>query len=86
MVIAGIDPNPAKAGDIIRWTKGYWTALRPFNGGGGYSNFMMDDEGDARVRAAYGNNYPRLLEIKRKYDPENLFHVNQNIRPFQEPR
>ena len=81
MVIAGIDPNPANAGAITRWTRDYWSAVHPFNPGGAYSNFMMDDEGEARVKAAYGDNYPRLAAIKRKYDPTNLFHVNQNIRP-----
>jgi len=81
MVIAGIDPSPAKATEISRWTKDYWAALHRFNPGGGYSNFMMDDEGEARVKAAYGDNYARLAAIKRKYDPANLFHVNQNIRP-----
>jgi hypothetical protein len=42
---------------------------------------MMDDEGEARVKAAYGNNYQRLASVKKKYDPNNLFQVNQNIRP-----
>jgi FAD/FMN-containing dehydrogenase len=42
---------------------------------------MMMDEGQERVQAAYRDNYPRLLEIKKKYDPLNLFHVNQNIKP-----
>ncbi len=81
MVIAGIDPNPQKAGAIMRWAKAYWDAVHPFNPGGGYTNFMMDDEGDARIKAAYGDNYGRLASIKAKYDPANLFHVNQNIRP-----
>jgi FAD/FMN-containing dehydrogenase len=81
MVIAGIDPNPQKAGAVTRWTKAYWEALHPFNPGGGYVNFMMDDEGDARVKATYGDNYNRLAALKKKYDPANLFHVNQNIRP-----
>ncbi|TJV72599.1 MAG: oxidoreductase, partial [Mesorhizobium sp.] len=49
--------------------------------GGAYINFMMDDEGEARVRAAYGANYERLVAVKRKYDPANLFRVNHNIRP-----
>jgi hypothetical protein len=81
MVIAGIDPDPQKAGPITRWTKTYWEAVHPFNLAGAYPNFMMDDEGEGRVRAAYGGNYDRLSTLKRKYDPENLFRVNQNIRP-----
>jgi hypothetical protein len=81
MVIAGIDPDPAKAGPVTRWAKTYWEAVHPFNPGGGYSNFMMDDEGDARVKASFGDNYSRLAALKKKYDPANLFHVNQNIRP-----
>ena len=81
MVIAGIDPNREKAGPIMRWAKAYWNAVHSFNPGGAYTNFMMADEGDDRVRAAYGENYGRLAAIKAKYDPANLFHVNQNIRP-----
>jgi len=81
MVIAGIDPNPQMAGPITRWTKSYWDAVHPFDMGGAYPNFMMDDEGDARIRASFGSNYARLAEVKRRYDPTNLFHVNQNIRP-----
>jgi hypothetical protein len=81
MVIAGIDPSSAKAAEITRWAKDYWAALHRFNGGGGYSNFMMDDEGEARVKASYGDNYLRLTEVKRRYDPQNLFRSNQNIQP-----
>lgn len=81
MVIAGIDPDPKKAGSITRWTKAYWEAVHPFDLGGAYSNFMMDDEGDTRVKATYGDNYPRLAALKKKFDPSNLFRVNQNIRP-----
>lgn len=81
MVIAGIDPSPAKGTPVTQWAKDYWEALHPFNPGGGYSNFMMDDEGEARVKASYGGNYDRLATLKRKYDPANLFRINQNIRP-----
>jgi hypothetical protein len=81
MVIAGIDPNPQKAGPVTRWTKAYWEAVHPFDLGGAYPNFMMDDEGDARLKSTYGDNYPRLAMIKKKYDPANLFRVNQNIKP-----
>jgi FAD/FMN-containing dehydrogenase len=82
MVIAGIDPDPEKAGALKAWAQGYWEAVHAQNAhGGAYVNFMMDDEGDARVRACYGDNFPRLQAVKRKYDPENTFRVNQNIRP-----
>jgi len=81
MVIAGIDPSPQKAGAVTEWTKGYWEAVHPFNLGGAYPNFMMDDEGDARLKATYGENYARLAAMKKKYDAANLFRVNQNIRP-----
>lgn len=81
MVIAGIDPDPQKAGPVTRWTKAYWEAVHPFDRGGAYLNFMMDDEGEGRLKAAYGDNYERLATLKKKYDPNNLFRVNQNIRP-----
>jgi FAD/FMN-containing dehydrogenase len=48
--------------------------------GGAYVNMMME-EGDERIRATYGGNYDRLAQVKRKYDPDNVFHVNQNIAP-----
>ncbi len=81
MVIAGIDPDPAKAAQLKRWGRAYWDAVNPFTTGGGYVNFMMDDEGDARIKATYGDNYERLVAVKRKYDPNNVFRVNQNIKP-----
>ncbi|HEU0022651.1 MAG TPA: FAD-binding oxidoreductase [Dehalococcoidia bacterium] len=79
-VIVGVDPDPANNERIISWTKEYWEALHPHSAGGAYVNFMMD-EGQERVRATYRDNYPRLVDIKSKYDPTNLFRVNQNIRP-----
>jgi FAD/FMN-containing dehydrogenase len=81
MVIAGIDPDPAKAAQLKRWGRAYWDAVNPYSTGGGYVNFMMDDEGDARIKATYGDNYERLVAVKRKYDPDNVFRVNQNIKP-----
>ena len=80
MVIAGVDPVPAHREAITAWTQGYWEAVHPHSAGGAYVNFMMD-EGEARVRATYRDNYARLAAIKRHYDPDNLFRVNQNIRP-----
>jgi FAD/FMN-containing dehydrogenase len=79
-VIVGVDPDPANASALRDWTVGYWDALHPYSMGGAYSNFMMD-EGEERVRASYGTNYDRLARVKAQYDPDNLFHVNQNIRP-----
>lgn len=81
MVIAGIDPDPQMAALLTRWAKAYWEGVHPFNEGGAYPNFMMDDEGDARLKATYGDNYARLATVKKKFDPDNLFHVNQNIQP-----
>ncbi|MBN9020176.1 MAG: FAD-binding oxidoreductase [Rhizobiales bacterium] len=81
MVIAAIDPDPQKAEALKRWGRGYWDAVHRYNAGGAYVNFMMDDEGDARVRASYGDNYARLAAVKKRYDPGNLFRVNQNIKP-----
>lgn len=81
MVIAAIDPSPSKAKDLKKWGRAYWEAVHKFNPGGAYVNFLMDDENDGRVQASYGANYKRLSEIKKKYDPKNLFRVNQNIRP-----
>ncbi|RWB78779.1 MAG: FAD-binding oxidoreductase [Mesorhizobium sp.] len=81
MVIAAIDPDPGKAADLTKWAKTYWASIHPHNGEGGYVNFMMEDEGEARVQASYGANYERLSQVKRIYDPFNIFRVNQNIKP-----
>ena len=79
-VIAGIDPDPANAAKIRRWTIDYFEALHPYSAGGAYVNMMMD-EGEERIRASYRDNYPRLAQVKAHYDPDNLFRVNQNIKP-----
>jgi len=84
-VIVGVDPNPANKNKITEWAKHYWTALHPYSAGGAYVNFMMD-EGDERIRATYRENYDRLSAVKAKYDPENFFRVNQNIRPKDKGR
>jgi hypothetical protein len=81
MVIAGISPDPQHADALKSWGRTYWKAVHPYNMGGGYVNFMFDDEADGRVQAAYGDNYARLAVAKTKYDPANLFCVNQNIAP-----
>jgi FAD/FMN-containing dehydrogenase len=65
----------------IAWARDFFKASKPFASAGVYVNFMTEDESD-RVSAVYGANYQRLSEIKKKYDPDNLFHFNQNIQPL----
>ena len=64
----------------IAWARKLWEATAPFAMGSVYVNFMPEDESH-RVESAYGANYRRLVEIKRRYDPDNLFRMNQNIPP-----
>jgi hypothetical protein len=80
-VIVGVDPDPAKAPEITAWARNYWEDLHPHSAGGAYVNMMMHDEGPDRVKASYGENYDRLVAVKRRYDPGNRFRVNQNIAP-----
>jgi FAD/FMN-containing dehydrogenase len=84
-VMVGVDPDPAKAELIRTWATGYWEALHPYSARGAYVNFMMHDEGRARVEATYRDNYPRLVEVKNRFDPGNLFRINQNIAPNTGP-
>jgi hypothetical protein len=79
-VIVGVDPDPANAELISGWAKEYWERLHPTSAGSAYLNFVMD-EGTDRVRASYRDNYERLAGVKRRYDPDNTFHLNQNIPP-----
>ena len=79
-VIVGVDPDPTNNQRMIQWAKDYWLALHPYSSGGGYVNMIMD-EGGEQVKAAYRDNYTQLAKIKAKYDPQNFFHINQNIVP-----
>lgn len=79
-VIVGVDPDPANKDRLVEWARSYWEELHPYSAGGAYINFMMD-EGEERIKATYGPNYDRLAAIKAKYDPNNLFRINQNIKP-----
>ena len=79
-VFAGVDADPANVAQIRDWSIRYQEALHPYSAGGAYVNMMMD-EGQERIRASYRGNYDRLADIKAKYDPGNLFRVNQNIQP-----
>ncbi|MFC4543090.1 FAD-binding oxidoreductase [Halosolutus amylolyticus] len=80
MVIFGVDRDPDKRDLLTEWTREYWEAVHPHSVGAAYVNFMME-EGDDRIRATYGDNYDRLREVKARYDPHNVFHVNQNVEP-----
>jgi hypothetical protein len=80
MVIVGISPDPAEKELVTGFARDYWQELHPFGAGGAYINFMME-EGADRVKATYGSNYEKLTRVKAKYDPDNVFRVNQNIKP-----
>jgi len=73
--------DPALSDACIRWTRDFYDALQPYSPGGSYLNFpgFMEEEG--LVEKAYGRNYDRLAQIKTKYDPGNLFSLNQNVPP-----
>lgn len=79
-VIAGMWPDPADNEANTAWVRDYYAATAPHSAEGGYINFMAGDDQD-RIRANYRGNYDRLVQIKRRYDPDNLFHLNQNIHP-----
>lgn len=72
--------EPSQGDSIVQWVRESWSALRDFAGAGVYVNALADDA-DARIREAYGPNYDRLRAIKRRHDPDNFFHLNQNIAP-----
>jgi len=79
-VIAGAWPEPADNQKNIKWVRDYYAAIAPHSAAGAYVNFLdADDSG--RVEDSYKGNYVRRVSIKQKYDPENMFHLNQNIKP-----
>jgi FAD/FMN-containing dehydrogenase len=80
LVIMPMWSDPAESEKHIRWADELWRAMQPFSSGGVYVNYL-GNEGEERVKAAYGTNYTRLVSMKNKYDPTNLFRFNQNIRP-----
>jgi FAD/FMN-containing dehydrogenase/pimeloyl-ACP methyl ester carboxylesterase len=82
-VIGSWEPGEPRADEYVQWIREAGASMRPFVTGGGYVNFQMDDEGHDRVRASYGANYDRLAEIKRRYDPDNLFRSNRNVPPAE---
>ncbi len=80
LVIMPMWTDPAESAQHIQWADELWQAMQPFSSGGVYVNYLSN-EGEERVRAAYGANYERLVTLKNKYDPMNLFGCNQNIKP-----
>jgi len=80
LVIMPMWSNPAESEKHIRWADDLWKVMQPFSSGGVYVNYLGNED-EERVRAAYGTNYERLVALKNKYDPTNLFRYNQNIRP-----
>ena len=79
-MIVGAWPEPSRNEANIAWVRKYYEATAPHSEEGGYVNFMSDDDQD-RIKSNYRDNYERLVDVKRKYDRDNLFHLNQNIAP-----
>jgi FAD/FMN-containing dehydrogenase len=74
--------DPRDSERNIAWARTFWRDMAAFSPGGTYLNFPgLGEEREELVRAAYGANYDRLVALKRKYDPANLFRLNQNIPP-----
>jgi FAD/FMN-containing dehydrogenase len=68
----------------VAWARGFAAAMEPYVTGAAFPNFIAEDEGEARLVSGYGpEKYARLRELKRRYDPDNVFRLNQNIRPAQ---
>jgi hypothetical protein len=85
--IASTWSDPVHSEENIAWTRGLWSAMERYSNGASYLNFPgFGEEGDSLVRSAYGANYERLVALKNRYDPGNLFRMNQNIKPTSEMR
>jgi FAD/FMN-containing dehydrogenase len=81
LFIPSVWTEPADTATNIRWTRDTFAALRPHLGTGRWLNYLGDDQAEDAIRAAYGPNYDRLVGVKRRYDPDNVFHLNHNIAP-----
>jgi FAD/FMN-containing dehydrogenase len=80
MNVHGRWDTAAEDGRCVGWAREFFSASSPYASAGAYINFMTEEEGN-RIAAVYGPNFGRLTQIKRKYDPKNVFHLNQNIKP-----
>jgi len=74
-------PDAADDETNVGWTKDTFAAMKEFFTGGRWLNYLADDQGEDAIHGAYGPNYDRLAELKRRYDPENVFRANHNIAP-----
>ena len=81
LLVASEWVDPGEDGAQIAWARETYEALKPFMASGGYVNYLDDDETEDRVAFAYGVNHERLRQVKRQFDPDNLFRINQNILP-----
>jgi FAD/FMN-containing dehydrogenase len=81
LLIPSVWTDPGDTEANIEWTRGAFEGMRPNFGGGRWLNYLGDDQAEDAIRAAYGPNYERLREVKRRYDPENVFHLNHNVVP-----
>jgi FAD/FMN-containing dehydrogenase len=73
--------DPAATDENIAWTRATYAAMKPYRAQYRYVNYLDDDDVGEAVRAAYGPNYERLVEVKRRHDPDNVFRLNHNIDP-----
>ncbi|WP_192359002.1 FAD-binding oxidoreductase [Mesorhizobium mediterraneum] len=80
-VIGIWNPDEPEADTFPQWVRDAWKRIRPFSTGGNYINFQTADEDEERIWATYGANFDRLVEVKKKYDPDNVFRSNRNIAP-----
>lgn len=81
LLIVGEWLDPAESERNIAWVRATHDAMTPFLGGWNYVNYMADDATPTSVASAYGANYERLRAVKKRYDPKNVFHLNQNVVP-----
>jgi FAD/FMN-containing dehydrogenase len=81
LLIPSVWTDPADTEANIAWSRETFAAMRPYFGAGRWLNYLGDDQAEDAIRAAYGPNYDRLVEVKRRYDPDNVFHLNHNIAP-----
>ena len=81
LLIPSVWTDPADTKTNIAWSRDTFAAMQPHFSTGRWLNYLGDDQAEDAIRAAYGPNYDRLREVKRRYDPDNVFHLNHNVAP-----